>query len=87
MKKILFFLLAAIFCFSLTACGETPAPEKAADGTPWSEDWVTISNVMGVDTPEGLTLRDNKDALAASGMYYSTWSIGEESSYMDKTEE
>lgn len=47
MKKIIFFLLSAIFCFGLTACSEVPAPEKAADGTPWSEDWVTISNVMG----------------------------------------
>lgn len=87
MKKIIFFLLAAIFCFNLTACSEVPAPEKAADGTPWSDDWVTISNVMGIDTPEGLTLQDNKDALAASGMYYSTWSIGEETSYIDKTDD
>ena len=87
MKKIIFFLLAAIICFNLTACSEVPAPEKAADGTPWSEDWVTISNVMGIDTPEGLTLQDNKDALAASGMYYSTWSIGEETSYIDKTDD
>ncbi len=87
MKKIFSFLLTAVLCFGLAACGETPAPEKAADGTPWSEDWVTIGDIMGVDTPEELTLRDSKDTLAASGMYYSTWSVGEEASYIDKTGE
>ena len=87
MKKSIASLLAALLCLGLAACGETPPPEKAADGADWSEDWVTISDIMGIDAPAEFTLRDNKDALAGSGMYYATWSIGEEASYIDKTEE
>ena len=86
MKKIVL-LLAAMFCLGLTACGETPPPEKAADGSAWNEDWVTISDIMGIDTPEELTLQDNNDALSATGMYYATWSIGEEATYIDTSED
>lgn len=60
----------------LTGCG-TSAPETAADGTAWSADWVTVGNVLGVETPEGMTNRENSDALSAKGMYYATWSMGE----------
>lgn len=83
MNKIIFSLLAALLCLGLMACGETPPPEKAADGSDWSEDWVAIGDIMGIDTPAEFTLRDNKDALSGSGMYYAAWSIGEESSYLD----
>lgn len=87
MKKIISSLLAALLCLGLAACTEASPPEKAADGADWSEDWVTISDIMGIDTPAEFILRDNKDALSASGMYYASWSIGEEASYIDKTEE
>ena len=30
-----------------------------------------------VETPEGLTPRENSDVLSAKGMYYATWSLGE----------
>lgn len=60
----------------LTSCGAA-APETAADGTAWSETWVTVGNVLGVETPEGMTLRENSDALDAKGMYFASWSIGE----------
>ena len=66
--------LLGLLC--LTGCGAS-APETAADGTAWSEDWVTVGNVVGVETPEGLTARENSDALSAKGMYYATWSLGE----------
>lgn len=66
--------LLALLC--LTGCGAA-APETAADGTGWSEEWVTVGNVVGVDTPEGMTPRENSDALSAKGMYYATWSLGE----------
>lgn len=66
--------LLGLLC--LTGC-EAAAPETAADGTAWSEDWVTVGNVLGVETPEGMTPRENSDALSAKGMYYATWSIGE----------
>lgn len=34
--------LLGLLC--LTGCG---APETAADGTGWSEDWTTVGNVIG----------------------------------------
>lgn len=81
MKKLMFFLLAGALCLGLTGCGTVLPPEKAADGLDWSEDWVTVGGIVGVDTPEGMDPRENNDALAASGMYYATWSVGESEPY------
>lgn len=76
MKRIWIAALCLLGLLGLTGCGAVP-PAAAADGAAWSEDWVTVGNVLGVETPEGMTLRENNDALSAKGMYYATWSIGE----------
>ncbi len=81
MKKLgLIALALAVF---LTGCGQLP-PARAADGAAWSDAWVTVGNVVGVDTPEAMTARENADALAASGMYYATWSIGDMEPYVNE---
>lgn len=77
MKKVAVCLAAGVLCLALAGCAAAPAPEKAADGTDWSEDWVTVGGVLGVDTPEGMEPQENNEALAANGMYYATWSMGE----------
>lgn len=77
MKKCMALLLAGALCFGLTGCGTPLPPEKTADGQDWSEDWVTVGEVIGVDTPDGMDPRENNDALASNGMYYATWSMGE----------
>lgn len=73
MKKML--VLCLCMALFLSGCGKA-APPKAADGSAWSEDWVTLGSVIGVDTPEGLTARENSDVLSAKGMYYASWSAG-----------
>lgn len=83
MRKLTVILLSAILCVCLAGCSQLPAPEQAADGTSWSGGWVTVGNVVGVDTPEGLTLQENNTALDIKGMYYATWSIGEETAYVN----
>ena len=45
---------------------------------------MSVGNVIGIDTPEGLTPRENNDALTANGMYYATWSIGEAEPYTNE---
>lgn len=81
MKKLMFFLLAGALCLGLTGCGTALPPEKAADGLDWDEAWVTVGGIVGVDTPEGMDPRENNEALAANGMYYATWSVGESEPY------
>ena len=76
MKKQGWMILCLCGLLCLTGCG-APAPEAAADGSVWDESWVTIGNVIGVETPEGMTLQENSDALSAKGMYYAAWSIGD----------
>ena len=76
MKKRCWMVLCLCGLLGLSGCG-TPPPTAAADGAVWSEDWVTVGNVIGVETPEGMTPQENSDALSAKGMYYATWSIGE----------
>ena len=87
MKKAVVMMLAGVLCLALTGCISAPPPEQAADGSAWGKNWVTVGNVVGVDAPEGMDSRENNKALAANGMYYATWSIGDEASYLDKTED
>ena len=84
MKKIAAFLLIGVLCLGLASCAAPAAPKAAADGSPWDEGWVTVGGVMGVDTPEGIDPRENNEALAANGMYYATWSIGEGELYTNE---
>lgn len=75
-------LLALAVCLCLAGCGAPPA--SAADGAAWSGGWVTVGNVIGVETPAGMTARENSDALMTNGMFYATWSIGEEQPYVNE---
>ncbi len=84
MKKafLLIMLCAVLAC--TTGCG-TQMPAMAVDGTPWSEEWITLARTMGVEEPgHGLTIRDNK---AARNMDYIAWSIGEAQPYVNASGE
>lgn len=73
MKKKVCGLMAGVFCLlSLFGCAAS-LPERAADGGAWSADWITVGNVLGVESPGNeLALLDNNDALAPNDMYYAT---------------
>lgn len=78
MKKRIFIIIVCAALLCLAGCGAR-VPSEAVDGTPWSADWITLGNVLGVEKPgHSLTLRDDK---AAKKMYYASWSIGEAQSY------
>ena len=81
MKKSLFVLLLA-GCVCLAGCAQTPT--AAADGAAWSDDWITVGGIIGVDTPDGIDHQENNDSLSIRGMYYATWSIGEAESYTNE---
>lgn len=83
MKKMSWSVLCLCALLLLSGCGRA-APPKAADGATWSGDWVTLGNVIGVDTPEELTARENSDVLSAKGMYYAAWSAGEAVPYVNE---
>ena len=84
MKKRMMLWLAGVLCLGLAGCAAGSPPEQAADGSSWDESWVTVGGVIGVDTPEGMDLRDNNEALAGSGMYYAAWSIGDSEPYINE---
>lgn len=73
MKKLcLLFLSMALF---LAGCSPS-SPTEALDGEKWKEDWVLVGNILGIDTPEPFALLENKDILAAEGLYYAAWVTG-----------
>lgn len=82
MRRCCFCLLLALCLGCLGGC--QAALPKAADGQSWSEDWVTLGSVVGVETPEGLILRENSDLLAAKGMYFASWSAGDAEPYLNE---
>ena len=63
----------AFLLLLLAGCSSSPA---TADTPKWEEDWTRIGNYIAVDAPEELTLSDNKETLAADGLYYATWVTG-----------
>lgn len=72
-KTKIFPLFICLFLF-LTACSSKPT--EAVNGEKWQEDWTQIGTILGIDAPDQLTLLDNKEALAADGLYYATWVTG-----------
>lgn len=78
MKKRFLALIICAAALCLTGCG-AEAPTEAADGTPWSGDWITLGNVLGVEElGHGLVFQTD---LAARRMHYASWSLGEARSY------
>ena len=78
MKKTTLCIMLCTILLLLTACG-AKGPTVAADGTPWSEDWIMVGSKMGVEDPGAdFTLRDMKGARR---MYFTAWSVGEARPY------
>lgn len=76
-------ILCILLCFLLflSGCSYSSAPGKPAaeDGT------VTVGHSLEVrNKDERLTLLDNKDALAADGLYYAAWTAGNCEPYENK---
>ena len=68
-------------CITLLLADCTSTPEKTTDGQAWQEEWTKIGTRTGVEAPAQLTLLDNKDTLAADGLYYATWVDGDSTPY------
>ncbi|MCD8189049.1 MAG: hypothetical protein LUD78_02330 [Clostridiales bacterium] len=72
----------------LALCGCSKKPTVTNDGAEWDEDWTLVGATIGVEEPgNGLTLLDNKDALAVSNLYYAAWTIGDKTEYVNEDDE
>ncbi len=65
-------------CLLLFITGCSSAPQNAKDNT---DGQTEVGPVMTVEAPKELTLLDNKDVLAADGLYYATWVTGNSVKY------
>ena len=82
MKKTICIFLA-LCTVLLCACGGYP--KRAADGSEWSEDWVILGTVLGVEEPgSGLSLRENNAVLTGDDLYYASWTAGGSVSYINE---
>lgn len=64
-------LLIILLCLVLAGCAEDLSPAKLGDGP------LLVGNLIEVNAPKRLTPMEYNDVLAADGMYYATWSMGE----------
>lgn len=75
--KLKFIYCLICFTFLLPSC----TPSKGA-GTTQDGDYTVVGKNLKIKNNNAeLVLLDNKDALAASGLYYATWVIGNPETY------
>lgn len=73
MKRII--SLAALCALLLAGCA---GPSEAATLPPgWEDSWVRVGDLLGVESMDGFSPNENKDAMGAAGLYYATWTAGE----------
>lgn len=83
MRQLSILALSLLMLLTITGCA--PVPTVTQDGQPWSEDWITVGTTLGIEPPgNGLTLLDNKDALAGSALYYAAWTAGDKTDYTNE---
>jgi hypothetical protein len=69
--RTLCYLLCFVFLLNLTACS------FAKNTSSQDTNSVTVGTTLKIkNTNDSLILLDNKDTLAANGLYYATWTIG-----------
>ena len=67
-------LLFGCLFLSLTGCSS--ASSAAKDGQKQPEGQTEIGTVMTANAPQEFILLDNKDVLAADGLFYAAWGAG-----------
>lgn len=75
MKRI--WIVTLLVALVLTGCA-SPAEDPHPD---WDESWVRIGEFAGVEPLEGFTLNESNDVMAIAGLYYATWTTGEEKAF------
>lgn len=70
MKRIWILLAAAALL--MTACGRQDMHPE------WDEDWTRFEDILAAETPEGWILSEYNPTLSLSGIWYATWSFGQE---------
>lgn len=69
--NLLALLLACLLLQGCASGSTAPLPSG------WSEDWVRLGSLLGVEPMADFALNENKDALSVNGIYYATWTCGE----------
>lgn len=77
MKKLV--IAIAVLCLMLTGCGAELEPAARPGPGP-----VTVGNFVEVDAPPEYVSMEYNDVLAADGIYYATWSVGEAKPYTNE---
>lgn len=68
-------------CLLLFITGCSLTPQRARDKGDKQDGQTAVGSIMTVEAPKEFTLLDNKDVLAADGLYYATWVAGNSVKY------
>lgn len=76
MKRIWIWALLTALLLSGCTSGKPQHPE-------WDANWVSVGDTFAVEPLEGFNLNEQNDMLSFSGLYYATWTSGEERAFVN----
>ncbi len=80
---VLVLIMSAIF---LTGCKGLAKSDM--QGNEWSESWIELGMILGVEEPAGnFTFLEANDAVALNGISYASWISGEQKTYINSESE
>lgn len=75
-------LMPAVLCILTMLTGCSPDLSETAAAVQVDGDVIRVGTQLEIEKPDGsLSLLDNKEALAADGLYYAAWSMGDAAPY------
>lgn len=75
-------LMPAVLCILTMLTGCSPDLSETAAAVQVDGDVIRVGTQLEIEKPDdSLSLLDNKEALAADGLYYAAWSMGDAAPY------
>ena len=81
-KKLFPLCCILIVLALLVGCSAAPREDLHPE---WDADWLRFGDLAAMEHPAGFTLNESNDVLSAAGLWYATWTQGNERKIVSDT--